>query len=123
VLYFPKNGELMNDPELDQILNQWEVNAPEIDPTFKRVVWSRIAAENERLLPGVQYLVWLTNKLTFPYVAIPAGVAALAITAGLATFHGHQAAEQLSHELAQGYRQSINPIDMVKFPRFRLEGG
>ncbi len=97
----------MNEEELEQSLEKWQVDLPE-DPHFRSAVWREIAMRDavsfsNRFREGLE-------RLLSPRLAIPAAAVAVVAVLLTATFHGEQTRRQTWNSLATIYNSSIDPI-------------
>lgn len=97
----------MNDNEIKQVLNEWQVTAaPPRD--FNARVWRKI--EKSRSAPVSQVLAWWIEQFfSRPIVAVGYSAVALAIGLTFAQLHATRDARAVQAELQFRYIHSIDP--------------
>ena len=109
----------MNDnDDLDRTLKTWKLDLPD-DPHFSHSVWWEI--EKREQTSFRQVLSDLCSLVARPGVAIPVGVAAIAITVAFAALHGHEFRTDTWDRLALSYRTTIDPIAHIEIAGTEVE--
>jgi hypothetical protein len=97
----------MNEKELEQSLDKWEIDLPE-DSHFRSAVWREIAMR-DAASPTNRFREAL-ERLMSPRVAIPVASGAAITILLTATFHGEQSRERTWNQLASAYSSAIDPV-------------
>jgi len=101
----------MNEKDLDQILEKWEIDLPE-EPHFRSAVWREIAIRDTA--PSCSRFREALDNLLAPRLAVPiAAIAAITVML-TATFHGEQSNQRVWKELAAAYSSAIDPLAHTK---------
>jgi hypothetical protein len=104
------------DEDLRARLRLWRVEA-EVPPSFQADVWRKIAARQaavENPPPAVGWIGWLLGQLGQPRYAVPAALALLTASLGLARVQADSDNGRTWRTLETRYVVSIDPMAMVQ---------